>query len=71
GSVSGDSLALKVYRKVYLDVNMDGIASDNKTTSNDLASSRKLTFDFLENLASATATYSTGSPTNMTGVDFT
>ena len=62
---------LKVYRKVYLDVNMDGIVADNKTSSTDLANSRELTFDFLENLVSATATYTVGSPTNMTGVDFT
>jgi hypothetical protein len=70
-SVSGANLALKVYRKVYLDMNMGGIAADNKTSSNDLANSRELTFNFLENLKSATATYVVGSPTNMTGVDFT
>ncbi len=71
GSVSGDNLAIKVYRKVYLDISMDGIVADNKTSSNDLTNSRELTFNFLENLASASATYYPGSPTNMTGVDFT
>ena len=71
GSVSGDSLALKVYRKVYLDANMDGIAADNKTNANDISNPRELAFNFLENIASATATYTVGSPTNMTGVDFT
>jgi len=62
---------LKVYRKVYLDVNMDGMAADNKTNSNDRDDPRELTFNFLENIASASATYTAGSPTNMTGVDFT
>ena len=70
-SVSGAPLVLKVYRKVYLDINMAGIAADNKTSSNDLSNSRELNFNFLENLASASATYSAGSPTNMTGADFT
>ena len=62
---------LKVYRKVYLDVNMVGMAADNKTNSNDRDDPRELTFNFLENIASASATYTAGSPINMTGVDFT
>jgi hypothetical protein len=62
---------LKVYRKVYLDVSMDGIAADNKTNSSDIANPRELTFNFLENISSASTTYTVGSPTNMTGVDFT
>ncbi len=70
-STNGASLALKVYRKVYLDVNIDGIAADNKTNANDISNPRELTFNFLENIVSATATYTVGSPTNMIGVDFT
>jgi len=62
---------LKVYRKVYLDVSLDGMAAENKTNSTDLASPRELTFNFLENIASVSTTYTFGSPTNMTGVDFT
>jgi len=62
---------LKVYRKVYLDVSMDGMAAENKTNSSDLANPRELTFNFLENIASVSTTYTVGSPANMTGVDFT
>ena len=62
---------LKVYRKVYLDVSLDGMAAENKTNSTDLANPRELTFSFLENIASVSTTYTVGSPTNMTGVDFT
>jgi hypothetical protein len=62
---------LKVYRKVYLDVSLDGITAENKTNSSDLANPRELTFNFLENIASVSTTYTVGSPTNMTGVDFT
>ena len=61
---------LKVYRKVYLDVSLDGMAADNKTNSNDNDNPRELTFNFLENLASASATYIAGTPINLTGVDF-
>lgn len=71
GSVSGNNLAFKVYRKVYLDVSLDGITAENKTNSSDLANPRELTFNFFENIASASTTYTVGSPTNMTGVDFT
>jgi hypothetical protein len=50
---------------------LDGITAENKTNSSDLANPRELTFNFLENIASVSTTYTVGSPTNMTGVDFT
>jgi hypothetical protein len=74
GTNTGDNLTLKVFRKVYLDVELAGVGADNKTQSLDLTTGRVLTFGFLENLNTINnVLYTSGNTNNdnYTSVNFT
>jgi hypothetical protein len=74
GTTVGNNLGLKVYRKVYLDVALDGLTAEYVTTGADTVAAKAPSFDFLENLSGVTGvSYTAGNTNNttLTAVDFT
>jgi hypothetical protein len=74
GTTVGNNLGLKVYRKVYLDVALDGLTAEYVTTGADTVAAKAPRFDFLENLSGVTGvSYTAGNTNNttLTAVNFT